>query len=61
MKKLLALVFSVAMCLCALCFGAAADGVPEQISGVYQIGTAEELYWFAGLVNGDESIIGDVQ
>ena len=25
----------------------------------YQIGTAEELYWFAGLVNGDTSIIGN--
>ena len=25
---------------------------PDQVDGVYQIGSAEELYWFAGLVNG---------
>ena len=31
---------------------------PDQVNGVYQIGTAEELYWFAGLVNGDTTIIG---
>ncbi|MDD6268698.1 MAG: hypothetical protein PUA84_01390, partial [Oscillospiraceae bacterium] len=28
--------------------------------GVYQIGTAGELYWFAALVNGDTSVIGEV-
>ena len=40
---------------------------PKQPSGngtadsPYQIGTAEELYWFAALVNGDESVCtGDV-
>ena len=25
---------------------------PTQVDGVYQIGTAEQLRWFAGLVNG---------
>ncbi|HIY06542.1 MAG TPA: S-layer homology domain-containing protein [Candidatus Evtepia faecigallinarum] len=28
-------------------------------NGVYQIGNAGQLYWFAGLVNGDSSIIGN--
>ena len=32
------------------------DGTKEN---PYKIGTAAELYWFARLVNGDESIIGD--
>ena len=31
---------------------------PEQKNGVYQISSAGELYWFAGLVNGDTTIIG---
>ena len=63
MKKLLVLVFAIALCLGVLCLGASAADIqpnePEQdSSGVYQIGTVEELYWFAGLVNGDTSIIG---
>ena len=68
MKKLFILVFAIALCLClgVLCVGASADynGTPSQPDGSgsaanpYQIGTAEELYWFAGLVNGDKSIIG---
>ena len=36
-----------------------ADTTPKEPSvdnGVYQIGTAGELYWFAGLVNGDASV-----
>lgn len=33
--------------------------VPEQVNGVYQIGTAAELYWFAGLVNGDKRVCKD--
>ena len=32
------------------------DGTEEN---PYQIKTKEELYWFAGLVNGDESVIGN--
>mgnify|MGYP002796760732 FL=1 len=32
--------------------GDTAEEVPEQIDKVYQIGTAGELFWFAGLVNG---------
>ena len=56
MKKLLVLVFAIALCLGVLCLGAsAADIQPKEpnqdSSGVYQIGTAAELYWFAGLVN----------
>ena len=59
MKKLLVLVFAIALCLGVLCVGASAADIqpnePEQdSSGVYQIGTAEELYRFAGLVNGGE-------
>ena len=30
----------------------------QDSNGVYQIGSAEELYWFAGLVNGDTTVIG---
>ena len=61
MKKLLVLVFAIALCLGVLCVGASADysGTPEKPAqgdgteeSPYQIGTAEELYWFAGLVNG---------
>ncbi len=32
---------------------------PDQVNGVYQISDAGELYWFAGLVNGDTNVIGD--
>ena len=61
MKKLFVLVFAIALCLCALCFGASADysGTPSQptqgdgtAEKPYQISSAAELYWFAGLVNG---------
>ena len=56
MKKLFVLVFAIALCLGALCVGASADIQPTKpatdANGVYQIGTAAELYWFAGLVNG---------
>ena len=61
MKKLFVLVFAIALCLGALCIGASADysGTPTKPtvgSGTeadpYQISTAAELYWFAGLVNG---------
>ena len=59
MKKLFVLVFAIALCLGVLCFGASADGItPSQPTGdgtaadPYKITTAEELYWFAGLVNG---------
>lgn len=38
--------------ICTLC----GLEVPECIDDVYQIHTAEQLYWFAGLVNGDSSI-----
>ena len=38
---------------CSLCAGYS----PEQIDGVYQLYTADDLYWFAGLVNGTLSHI----
>ena len=59
MKKLLVLVFAIALCLGVLCLGASAadGGTPSQPTGdgtaqnPYQIGTAAELYWFAKTVN----------
>ncbi len=59
MKKLLVLVFAIALCLGALCVGASAadGGTPEKPDGdgtaenPYQIGSAAELYWFAKTVN----------
>ena len=58
MKKLFVLVFAIALCLGVLCFGASADNsvTPKAPTGrgtaddPYQIGTAEELYWFAQYV-----------
>ena len=59
MKKLFVLVFAIALCLGVLCLGASADGITlSQPTGSgtaenpYQISSAAELYWFAGLVNG---------
>ena len=59
MKKLLVLVFAMALCLGVLCVGASAadGGTPEKPDGdgtaenPYQIGSAAELYWFAKTVN----------
>ena len=56
MKKLFILVFVIALSLCALTIGAsAASSAPAGVGTAddpYRIGTAEELKWFAGLVNG---------
>ena len=61
MKKLFVLVFAIALCLGVLCVGASADysGTPEKpaqgdgtVDDPYKISSAENLYWFAGLVNG---------
>ena len=41
--------------VCTRC-GVADTTEPSVDNGVYQIGTAGELYWFAGLVNGDASV-----
>ena len=64
MKKLLVLVFAIALSLGVLCLGASADGItPPQPTGSgtaenpYQIGTAEELYWFAEQVNSGKTNI----
>ncbi len=67
MKKLLVLVFAIALCLGVLCVGASAveydqngfgyDGSYEPatpVDDVYQIGNAGQLYWFAQQVNGGE-------
>ena len=67
MKKLLVLVFAIALCLGVLCLGASAAGYDQngfgndgsyepatQQNGVYQIGNAGQLYWFAQRVNGGE-------
>ena len=56
MKKLLVLVFAIALCLGVLCLGASADGImpskpAQDADGVYQISSAAELYWFAKTVN----------
>ena len=59
MKKMLVLVFAIALCLGVLCVGASADGItplqPQKGDGTaenpYQIGSAAELYWFAKTVN----------
>ena len=58
MKKLLVLVFAIALCLGALCVGASADIQPTKptegdgtAAAPYKIGTAAELYWFAQTVN----------
>ena len=60
MKKLLVLVFAIALCLGVLCLGASADhlinpvkptkgtGSPEK---PYEIATVPHLYWFAEYVN----------
>ena len=67
MKKLLVLVFAIALCLGVLCLGASADGItPYQPTGdgtaanPYQISTAAELYWFAQQVNSGETGINAV-
>ena len=67
MKKLLVLVFAIALCLGVLCLGASADGItPPQPTGSgtaenpYQIGTAEELYCFAQQVNSGSTGISAV-
>ena len=55
MKKLLVLVFAIALCLGVLCVGASASGAePPQVAGVYQLDSDDDLYWFAEQVNGGE-------
>ena len=74
MKKLFVLVFAIALCLGVLCLGASAaeeydqngfgnDGSYEpatQQNGVYQIGNAGQLYWFAEQVNSGKTNINAV-
>ncbi len=73
MKKLLVLVFAIALCLGVLCVGASAvkydqNGFGDddsyepatQQNGVYQIGNAGQLYWFAEQVNSGTTNINAV-
>ena len=51
-----------AMMLAPMGAGAITPKAPEgngTKENPYQIGTVDELYWFAGLVNGDESVISE--
>ena len=68
MKKLLVLVFAIALCLGVLCVGASADysGTPKKPDGTgtvedpYKISSAENLYWFAEQVNSGKTNINAV-
>ena len=60
MKKLFVLVFAIALCLCALCFGASADHLIKPVEPTKGTGSPEDpykieivghLYWFADYVN----------
>ena len=53
MKKLFVLVLAAALCLGVLCVGASASGSePPLVDGAYQLDSVDDLFWFAGLVNG---------
>ena len=61
MKKLLVLVFAIALCLGVLCVGASASGSePPLVNGAYQLDSADDLFWFAEQVNGGETGINAV-
>ena len=60
-RQLLSLLLVFALVLGMLPVSARAnDAVPDQADGVYQIGTAAELLWFAGQVNSGEKTISAV-
>ena len=40
----------------SICTACGAVKAPDNTDGVYEINNATELYWFAGLVNGDSSV-----
>ena len=50
-KRILALLLTAVLIVSLLPTAALADGEPAQADGVYQIGTADELKWFADKVN----------
>ena len=61
-KKLLSVILSLVVTISSLSFGAVSASAaeitpkePDKIGEVYQIGTKEELYGFAQLVNGGET------
>ena len=55
LKQILSLSLIVALlttCMPMATFATTTSTIPEKVSGAYQLKTAEDLYWFAGLVNG---------
>lgn len=52
-KRILALLLSAVLVVSLLPVLALANGEPAQVDGVYQIGTAAELKWFADTVNAE--------
>ena len=63
-KKLLSVILCLVITLSSLSFAAVSASAaitlsePNEINGVYQIGTKEELYWFADKVNNDNANYG---
>ena len=65
-KKLLSVILSLVITISSLSFGAVSASAaeitpkePDKIGEVYQIGTKEELYWFADKVNNDNANYGN--
>jgi len=57
-KRFFSLMLSVALVFAMMPMGVFATtgtSAPESADGVYQLKTADDLYWFAGLVNGSLS------
>ena len=52
-KRILALLLAAVLVVSLLPVMALADGEPAQVDGVYQIGTAAEMKWFADAVNAE--------
>ena len=64
-KKLLSVILSLVITISSLSFGAVSASAaeitpkePDKIGEVYQIGTKEELYWFADKVNNNNANYG---
>ena len=60
MKKAISLLLAMVLLLGILPVGVWAAEAPAESNGVYQIGTPEELLWFAEQVNGGETGISAV-
>lgn len=59
-KKVFSLILTLALLLSVVPVPALAAGTPAEANGIYQIGTAEELLWFAQEVNGGNTGISGV-